>query len=85
MRMKQKMKTAANTEMMKMKIKNMWVNGYTDLEYRESKYFNEHDTYVFQNSLGGQFKSKVEHTKGSWFTIESLEYKATTLPCKSIS
>ena len=55
-----------------------------DMEYRESDYFNPEDTYLFENSHGMTFKSKVEHTKGSWFTLESLEYKATTLPCKKL-
>jgi len=54
------------------------------MRYRESDYFNEHDTYLFETSTGYTFESKVEHTRGSWFTIESVEYKATTLPCKKL-
>ena len=52
------------------------------MEYRDAKYFNENDTYVFQQSTGLTFESKVEYVKGGWHTIESLEYKALSLPCK---
>ena len=52
------------------------------MEYRDSDYFNAEDTYLFENSLGQVFESKVEFVRGCWHTIESLEYKAHTLKCK---
>ena len=54
------------------------------MKYRKADYFNEHDTYMFKTSTGYTFESKVERAKGSWYTVESLEYKATTLPCKKV-
>ena len=54
------------------------------MRYRNQEYFNDKDTYLFEDSTGQTFESKVEHTKGSWLTVESLQYKATTLPCKKL-
>jgi hypothetical protein len=73
-------------------IRNVVLEGYDTkvkiiskyMKYRKSDYFNETDTYLFKDSTGMTFESKVEHTRGSWFTVESLEYKAVTLPCKKL-
>ena len=54
------------------------------MRYRNAEYFNDKDTYVFEDSTGRTFESKVDNARGSWYTVESLEYKATTLPCKKL-
>jgi len=54
------------------------------MEYRDNEYFNEKDIYLFKDSIGMTFKSKVEFDKGYWTTVESLRYKAITLLCKKI-
>jgi len=53
------------------------------MEYRENDYFNERDTYLFESSTL-TFESKVEFDKGYWWTVESLHYKCTSLPCKKL-
>lgn len=50
-----------------------------EFEYRSKEFFNDKDTYVFKDMR--VFESKVEFSKGHWWTVESLNYKATTLPC----
>lgn len=50
------------------------------LEYRENKYFNEQDSYLFKSNFK-EFVSKVHFEKGNWWTNESLNYKASSLPC----
>lgn len=54
------------------------------MRYRNLEYFNKTDTYLFEDSTGRTFESKVDNARGSWYTVESLEYKATTLPCKKL-
>jgi len=51
----------------------------SEFKYRERDYFNDKDTYVFRDWK--QFKSKVEFSKGNWWTVGSLNFKATTIPC----
>lgn len=55
------------------------------LKYRENDYFNSEGTFLFENSLGQQFESKVhkDEDKPHWFTSEPARpsYKATSLPC----
>lgn len=54
----------------------------TKVKYRTKDYFNEQDTYLFLNdSFNITFRSKVEFSKGYWWTVEKLQYKATTIPC----
>lgn len=54
----------------------------TDLKYRTNEYFNEKDTYVFVNGSGSSlFESKVTYNKGYWWTVESLNYKCTSVRC----
>ena len=52
-------------------------------KYRENKYFNTEDTYSFYDiGLKKEFTSKVALAKnGSWHTVESLQYKCTSIPC----
>ena len=52
------------------------------LEYRTTDYFNETDHYVFRHHDDTEpFVSKVEFSKGYWWTVKSLNFKTTTLPC----
>jgi len=56
------------------------------MEFRESEYFNSEDTYLFENTLGQQYESKVELDKGVYWTTNPKHCfcKATTLKCKKI-
>jgi hypothetical protein len=54
-----------------------------EFEYRDKSFFNEEDTYEFKSSTN-VFKSKVDFDRGGWTTIESLRYKAETLPCRKL-
>lgn len=54
------------------------------MKYRDKSYFNENDTYLFDNGMR-RFESKVYFTKSNWWTEESLKYKATTLECKKLN
>ena len=47
---------------------------------RTNNYFNSNDEYVFK-STSSIFKSKVVFENGCWWTVESLQYKAHTIPC----
>ena len=52
------------------------------LKYRKTDYFNENNYYVFRHHDDTRpFTSKVEFSKGSWWTVESLNFKCTTIPC----
>ena len=52
------------------------------MEYRNSEYFNTEDVFLFLNPFGRVFESKVEFSRGHWWTVEPLYYKATTVKCK---
>lgn len=54
-----------------------------DLKYRENDYFNNEDTFLFENSLGQRFESKVhkDHDKPHWWTDVRPHYKCTSIPC----
>lgn len=49
-----------------------------DLDYRESTYFNENDTYVFE-SKGIIKEGKANFDRGFWWI--NNYYKATTVKC----
>lgn len=53
------------------------------LLYRDNSYFDDKSLYVFKDHK--TFKSKVEYSKGYWWTTKSLKFKATTLPCYKVS
>jgi len=40
------------------------------MEYRDNAFFNENDTYKFEGGMR-MFESKVEFSKGNWWTVES--------------
>lgn len=48
-------------------------------EYRKSDYFCVNDNYIFKDWR--KFESKVHLHNGSWYTDESLKYKATSILC----
>lgn len=50
-------------------------------KYRDSEYFNDLDIFVFQDHMCGTFDSKVYKERGTWWTEEKLEFKATTIKC----
>ena len=55
------------------------------LKYRDKDYFNENDYYVFTHHDDTHpFVSKVEHSRGFWWTVRSLQFKATTIRCKLV-
>lgn len=50
------------------------------LKYRENSYFNKEDVYVFYDlPLRKVFTSKVFLENGYFYTVDSLNYKATSL------
>lgn len=53
----------------------------SEFKYREPDYFDRREVYVFKTWR--EFKSKVHHEKGYWWTDEGLNYKTTTVPCYS--
>lgn len=54
-----------------------------NLQYRESDYFNDKDYFVFDNGLKGLLVSKVEFSKGFWWTVESLKFKTLSIPSQN--
>ena len=54
-----------------------------DLKYRPAEYFNHESLYLFDDGYK-LFESKVEYSKGDWWTLESLKYKATSIKCKKL-
>lgn len=51
------------------------------LQYRDSSFFNDKDLFAFYDiALKKLFSSKVEFLNGTWYTIQSLSYKATSIP-----
>lgn len=54
-----------------------------DLRYRESNYFNSDDYFVCDNGLRGLLVTKLERSNGFWWTVESLRFKATTVPIQN--
>lgn len=50
------------------------------MEYRESDYFDADSVYKFEGTTK-VFDSKVHKHKGSWYTNENLQYKATSIKC----
>tara|TARA_R110000772_G_C13310332_1_gene440583 strand:- start:13816 stop:13980 length:165 start_codon:yes stop_codon:yes gene_type:complete len=54
------------------------------MEYRDNSYFNEGDTFLFNDAGFKKFESKVHFENGYWWTNESLQFKATTLKCKKL-
>jgi hypothetical protein len=51
-------------------------------EYKTNKEFNSEDYFIFEDSWRC-FVSKVHLHNGNWFTNESLQFKATSIPCVS--
>jgi hypothetical protein len=51
-----------------------------NFEYRDSSYFNDKDTFVFDSDYR-VFESKVFFEDGYWWTKESMNFKATTVLC----
>ncbi len=63
-------------EMIEVKMKE------NKFKYRENDFFDEDTTYVFKDvALNRVFESKVFSRFGNWWTCESLEFKATSIPC----
>tara|TARA_R110000772_G_scaffold20466_5_gene56972 strand:- start:126051 stop:126746 length:696 start_codon:yes stop_codon:yes gene_type:complete len=50
-------------------------------EYKTNKEFNSEDYYIFEDWRC--FVSKVHLHNGNWYTNESLNFKATSIPCIS--
>jgi hypothetical protein len=55
------------------------------MDYRESSYFNENDTFLFERNDGRRFESKCHFEKGFWWTNESLNYKCISIMCVNLS
>ena len=57
-----------------------------DLKERDNDYLNDTDVYFcYHPSLDNLFLSKLEYSKGHWWTIESLQYKVTTIEVQNFS
>lgn len=50
-----------------------------DLKHRDSDYFNETDYFICDNGLNGLLVTKLEFSRGFWWTVESLKFKASCL------
>lgn len=52
-------------------------------KYHKNTWFNETDTYLF---VGGYryFVSKVELYNGTYYTLENLQYKCSSVECKKL-
>lgn len=53
-----------------------------NLEFRDKTYFNENDTYLYDNGLGTLVESKATFENGFYWL--SNRYKATTVKCVKI-
>ena len=51
-----------------------------ELKCRDTNYFNENDTYLFESPLH-KFESKVYFENGQWYTKDETAYKCTSIPC----
>ena len=50
-----------------------------DFQYRTNEYFNDQDTYLVETNLNKVLKTKLQFYNSSWYTIEGMEYKATSV------
>lgn len=61
----------------------------SELQYRESSYFNEGDNYVFENSCKQIFVGKAYKENGFWYFAKagvksSGDYKCTSVKSKAL-
>lgn len=57
-----------------------------DLQNRDIDYLNNSDTFMcYDAGIKNMFLSKLHFDKGSWWTNESLKYKATTILIQNTS
>lgn len=55
------------------------------LKYRNNKYFNENDIFVFYDKpLKKIFTSKCFFSKGFYYTTKSLQYKCNSIRSKKL-
>lgn len=50
------------------------------MKYRDNSYFNTDDYFLFDVGWR-KFLTKLELYNGYYYTLESLQYKANSLPC----
>lgn len=51
----------------------------TNFQYNSNEFFNENEEFLFLSPFDHVFRSKVEFSKGHWWTVRGLQYKATTI------
>lgn len=56
----------------------------TELDSRESDYFNESDDYVYSNSVGQQYPAKAYKEKGFWWFAKNGHQSPGDVKCTSV-